>query len=239
MLSLNEIEKQQLIEFIAPLGCVPRYDAAMNSLLFSCTPARRFILDGTRVLQRARTSALVNAQAYNPKYIGIGIREALGTIIQTNYDLYLKLYQYIAALDAQVAQDLQSCEQAALILSHSSFGKELFTHIHARSEPSRPTLSVFINLSGADTSTLTLYTPVHESSRGYQEGYTDQRVLAIHARNVQHEEITIHSGDCILFNASRVPHKYKYSNDLWLTLVYDHVQGLELDSGYKLTRLNP
>jgi hypothetical protein len=219
MLSLNHEEKLLLIEQLAPLGQVPRWD---GKLTISETPARRFINDQTAVRQQPRSAALTEPQAYDPAYLGIGVFEALSTaLIQRNYKLYVRLFNLVHDLDEHAAETIHTCEQAAVLLSHRSFGDELFPHIHARSAANRPTLSIFCNLTGTGTSTLTLYEPLKEGERAYRTGYTNHLVLAAASRKMKSTELVITGGQCVMFDAQHTPHRYSYGDDLWLTLVYD------------------
>ena len=222
---LSDIEKQLVLEHLAPLGCVPAWRD--GQLTMSKTSARRFINDQTSVLQRPRNSRLNIPAAYDPGYLGIGIYEALAaSLIQVSYGLYVKFFQFLKSKDFDAAEQISSCEQAAIILSHRSFGEELFTHIHAGAEPNRPTISQFYNLTGTGTSELILYPELDESSKAYRTGYTNHRVLAAVTRSQPTHSIPIFNGATVTFSAATTPHRFPYTDDVWLTLVYDQV-GIE------------
>lgn len=224
---LSNHEAELVLQKIAPLGRVPRYDYTGASISLSETTARRFILDASVVL-RPRSNALTNPKAYDTSYLGFGFREAASTIIQDDYKLYERLFRFVGDTAKAASARFKNCEQAALLLGHSSFGQELFPHIHSRSSLNLPTLSVFFNLTSEAESILTLYSAVQESSRAFERGYIDQRVVAIAAKNSTPTKIPIKSGTCVLFDASHTPHRYTYTDDLWLVFVFDHVQGLKL-----------
>jgi hypothetical protein len=229
MLSLDEAQRALILKKLAPLGRVPRYDAEAQTVTLSETSARRFIIDGTACTQRPRSIALQDPKAYDPSYLGFGIHEALSVLIQDDYALYATLFDTVRQIDSTASTMFGSCEQAALILSHNSFGEELFPHVHARSMMDTQTLSLFVNLTGTDSATLTLFDPVTEDSRVFKNGYTDHRVVAVHARKADQREIKIEHGSFILFDAAKTPHKFSYSDDIWLTFVYDHVNGVRED----------
>lgn len=216
---LNETQTELVLRKLAPLGRVPKYDG--KSLTLSETPARRFILDQTIARQRPRSRALIEKSAYDPSYIGIGFTEAIATLIQDDYSAYKSLFELILTIDRAACKNGMSCEQAAVLLSHESFGPELFPHIHARSTFNGPTVSCFINLTGDEPSVISLYKRLDESSRAFQRGYTDHRLMAIEARHEPEVIVQLFSNTKIVFDAAHTPHKYSYGKDLWLTVVYD------------------
>lgn len=219
---LNEQDKSLVLEHLAPLGRVPSWRD--DKLQFAETSARRFINDQSKAEQRPRNARLSESDAYDPAYLGLGIYESLAcALIQRDYHLYERLFYLLKELDAEASGTFKTCEQAAVLLSHRSFGEQLFTHIHAGSRRNLPTLSVFVNLTGTESSVLTVYPQLSEDSKAYRVGYTNHKILLATTRSQQTSEIEITDRTNIVFNASTVPHRYSYGNDLWLTLVYDQI----------------
>lgn len=226
-----------VLQAVAPLGRVPRFDG--TELHLSDTTARRFILDISRIAKRPKTELLANSRAFDDSYVGIAFSNALNRLIQRDFQVYTKLFGLVEELDALASCWVSSCEQAAVILSHRSFGDRLFPHIHFRSEADLPTLSVFYNLTSAQPSTLRLLDPVFQGDRAFESGYTDHRALLVHERRSTPVEVTVQHDSALLFDASHQPHSYSYSDDLWLTLVYDQArcQNLVLKDRYLCVEL--
>jgi hypothetical protein len=63
----------------------------------------------------------------------------------------------------------------------------------------------------------------HES-KTFKKAYTDHRVLLLHERNSKNtDSIQIGNNTGIIFNAFDIPHSFTYTDDLWATVIYDHI----------------
>ena len=225
MLKISDKQKELLLRKLCPLGRVPKYDGANGTLEFVETTTRRFIHDGCSVYRMSRSEALANKNAYDPSYLGFGINEALSVLIQDDLDLYRAMFDLCAKIDDIVRVMVMSCEQAAVLFNHNSFGDRLFPHIHARSSVRNGhTLSIFYNLTQTSevAPVLTFSEPVFPGHRCYESGYTKHQLLAVHERRSEKSEIHIRHGDAVIFDAANVPHSFTFTDDIWLTFVYDH-----------------
>lgn len=217
--TLTSANIQLLLDKFAPLGRVP--NVVDGVLSFSETTARKFILDSSFVKRLPRNSSLVQRRLYDTKFICFGAKEALSAIIQDDWELYSDLFKWIDEVDELASAYIESCEQAAIVISHSSFGDQLFPHIHQNGP--LPTVSVFFNLTSSASSTLNLYPALQPTDKAAGRGYTDHRVLALALRDKSPTALNI-PGDkphMLVFDAPRTPHSYSYTDDLWFTFVYD------------------
>lgn len=223
-------EIKLLIDRVAPLGRVPRYDLERQTLELVDTSVRRFMNDISRFRRQPRNRLHSLPGAYDPLNLGIGINEALTLLIQDHPELYEQLFEEILLWDhtATGLAKTSAAEQAIVLFCHRSFGEGVFPHLHARRLGDAPsTLSIFLNLSrgsqGDDPPVLTLYDKLERTDRFYLTGYTDHKKVAVAARRGQPTEVKIHHGDAVMFAADRIPHTFSYTDDLWMVLVYDSV----------------
>lgn len=224
---LNETEKSLLFSKLLPLGKVPQYDFTNQTITLTETSTRRFIFESQYVKRLARPKVLSNPDKYNDTYLGFGLFESLSVLIQDDYSLYIKLYDLFNSVDQAVSKIIPNCRQAAVLFSHNSIAEKLITHIHQDDENALPTLSVFFKLTDTDKElpVLTLFDNLDQDSKILQRGYTDHRLMLIHERKSKSQEnITIQGTQGVFFNASKIPHCFSYTNDVWVTVVYDHVE---------------
>jgi hypothetical protein len=116
-----------------------------------------------------------------------------------------------------------------VIFSHQSFGDRLFPHIHQDSGNDLKTLSLFFNLTDSDpvAPVLTLFDTLEVESKFFKKGYTDHKLLLLHERKSKNPDIVnISNNMCILFDADKIPHSLSYTDDIWVTIVYDHVESV-------------
>lgn len=220
---LDDREVNLLLDNFIPLGQVPIYDRGTQQLSFPKTSTRRFNLDSNYVKRIGKSSILLDKQKYNPKYVSFGFFETLSVLIQNDYTLYRKIHDFVYEMDKHISSVIESCTHAAAIFSHRSFGDRLFPHIHQDDERKMPTLSAFFNLTKkAENPKLFFSDTIEENSREMRTGYTDHKTLLVYERKSSQYEIEINDGDVILFDAYKIPHTFTYTDDLWLTLVYDH-----------------
>ena len=220
MLRLAEIK--DLLK-IMPLGKVPRYNQELETIGLTDTTARRFVNDRSILAGVARTE--LSAQGLDPLYLSFGISEALQVLVNKNYPVYLKMMQIILDADYSICKNFgNSYEQAMILFCHSSFGERLFPHIHQR-RSKNPTLSLFLNLSNLNTTDLILLPEVDKSSKLYDKGYTDHRVILRYEKQNKDNStrIKINNKTAIIFNADTIPHSMDYTNDLWMVMVYDNI----------------
>lgn len=226
MFKLTEDELSLLLSDFMPLGRVPKYDINSNSISLTDTTTRRFIFDGTHTKKFIKSNKLSIQGKFDPYYLGFGLLETLSIIIQKDYVLYQKLYNFFDNVDKMVSTLSPSCSQSIVIFSHNSFGERLFPHIHQDNDNNKPTLSVFFNMTGNDSKLpkLVLTDDLDTDSKFFKKGYTNHLLLLSHERkSTNTTEIEINNGDMILFDAYKIPHSFTYTNDLWVTIVYDHV----------------
>jgi len=223
---LTEEEKQTFLDIVCPLGQVPYYDEVLKEVTFSKTDIRRFILDSTYVNRTVRPNTLIEKDKIDLGYIGFGIFESIAVLLQKDYSLYKKLFEFFDRADKLTSEMISSCSHAIVLLSHKSFGDRVFPHIHQDSGENLKTLSVFFKLTNTtnDAPVLTLLDNVEKDSKFFKKGYTDHKVLLVHERkSTVRDEVNISNNMCILFDADKIPHTLTYTDDIWLTIVYDHV----------------
>lgn len=228
-LQLTDPEQDLLFRSFFPLGRVPRYDKINNSIVLSNTSTRRFIFDSNHTHRLGKSIELSNVKKFDPNLLGFGFFETLSTIIQEDYDLYIKLFTFFNNVDEKVSKIIKSCSQSVIIFSHNSFGERLFPHIHQDNNQKSPTLSIFFKLTNKDTDypRLILYDSLKNDSKVFEQGYTNHKLLLSHERkSLDTEQIIINHNDAILFDAYNTPHSLTYTADIWATIIYDHISNI-------------
>jgi hypothetical protein len=225
-MQLTKQEQHILLEKFFPLGRVPRYDFSKQSIQLSDTSARRFILEAGEVKRSSRAEVLTNPDKYNPEYIGFGFFESLAVIIQDDYQLYKKLFDFFTKIETVANSLISECSQAAVVCSHTSFGDRLFPHIHQDSGMGYKTLSIFVKLTDItnESPVLKFFDTLDVESKCFKKGYTDHKLLLVHERkSTDIDNIVISNNMCVLFDAYKIPHSLAYADDIWATVVYDNV----------------
>jgi hypothetical protein len=231
-LQLTKQEQEVLFEYFFPLGQIPWYNRDQNSIQLSETSVRRFIFDSNHTSRVGKSIELSNSKKFNPCYLGFGFFETLSTIIDKDYNLYKKLFTFFNNVDEKVSNMIGSCSQSVITFSHTSFGERLFPHIHQDHNPQSPTLSVFFKLTNNDNvgPSLILYDPLDDNSKMFEQGYTNHKLLLLHERkSAEAVHVPINTNDAILFDAYKTPHSFTYTEDIWATIVYDHVSNINAD----------
>jgi hypothetical protein len=229
MIKLTEQEKGLLLDKFFPLGKIPFYDYTTKTLSFSDTTTRRFIFDGCAVQKSPRPKTLTDPDKLNAGHLGFGLFESLSVLIQEDYELYLKLFNFFTEVDKIASSMISLHSHAVVIFSHQSFGDRLFPHIHQDSGNDLKTLSLFFNLTDSDpvAPVLTLFDTLEVESKFFKKGYTDHKLLLLHERKSKNPDIVnISNNMCILFDADKIPHSLSYTDDIWVTIVYDHVESV-------------
>lgn len=223
-MKLSDSELALLKEKFLPLGQMPKFDPVTKTVSLTDTTTRRFIFDGNHVKKFKKSNSLAHAGKFEPTYLGFGFFETLSVILQDDYALYQKLFDFFDKVDQFASTISPNSSNAVIVLSHNSFGERLFPHIH-QDGVKLPTMSLFFNLTGIDSNpTLTFFDTLEESDKVFSKGYTDHKLLLVHERKTKHpENILINNNMCVLFDAYKIPHTFSYTNDLWATVVYDHV----------------
>lgn len=223
-MNLSSNELNLLIEKFLPLGKMPKFDPTAKSVSLIETTTRRFIFDGNYVKKFKKSDSLTNLGKFDTTYLGFGFFETLSVLLQDNYDLYQKLFDFFDKIDQYASTIAPTSSNAVIIFSHKSFGDRLFPHIH-QDGPKLPTMSLFFNLTNLDNNpNLTFFDTLEEDNKLFSRGYTDHKLLLIHERKSKNTEIIpINNNMCILFDAYKIPHSFSYTNDLWATVIYDHV----------------
>lgn len=229
-------QREIITKNLGTLGKVPKLDN--GAITLSESPVRRLINDG-RVKLRPRPAELKNTSAFNQLYFGIGYREAISTFLQTDYELYTKLFFLADEIDALVSTMVESVSQAAVLVCTSEFGSKVPTHIHQQCAGGLPTLSVFVNLthSGFDLPVLTMFEPVFPGSKFYDRGYTDRRLMGLYENRSQSINIKVRDKDVVIFDSQFIPHSFSMTGDIWLAFVYDGVElrnSATFDTGTRL-----
>lgn len=225
-LSLNTHELKILFDVLLPLGKVPRYDKNSQTIQLTDTTTRRFIFDSNYIRRLGKSIELSRHSKFDPAYLGFGFFETLGVLIQEDYELYRKLFDFFDNIDRELSTITDTCSQCILLFSHSSFGDRLFPHIHQDNVSKKPTMSYFARLTHTDSvnPTLILNDTLSEDSKIFSNGYTNHALLLSHARKSSNTEIVpINSNDIVVFDGFKIPHSLTYTDDLWVTIVYDHV----------------
>jgi hypothetical protein len=222
---LTSDETKILFDNLLPLGKIPVLSNNNTSLSFTETTTRRFIFDGWSVKKNGKSIKLIDSKKYDDRYLSFGLFESLSILVQKDYNLYKKLFNFFESVENYSSGIISSCSQAVVIFSHNSFGERLFPHIHQDNENPQ-TLSLFFNMTNVSDNNpkLVLLDTVESSSRQHTAGYTDHKILLVHERkstNAESIEITNSSG--VLFNATQIPHWFSYTDDLWVTVIYDNV----------------
>jgi len=221
---LTDQEQSLLKNKLFPLGKIPYYNNGQLSL--TDTPTRRFILESSHVTKTVRPPTLQDANKIDLGYLGFGIFESISVLIQDDYSLYERLFNFFNSADKIASSLISSCSHAVAIFSHNSFGDRLFPHIHQDSGKDLKSLSLFFKLTNnsSEIPVLTLLDDIGTDSKFFKKGYTDHKLLLLHEQKSKaKDEIQISNNMCILFDADRIPHTLSYTDDIWLTIVYDHV----------------
>jgi hypothetical protein len=222
---LTPAETEIIFDKFLPLGKIPLLNNDSSLLSFTETTTRRFIFDGWSVKKNGKSIKLTDSKKYNDRYISFGLFESLSVLIQQDYSLYKKLFNFFESIELYSSSVISSCSQAVVIFSHDSFGERLFPHIHQDNE-NQQTLSLFFNITGMSDKTpnLVLLDTVEELSKSHASGYTDHKILLVHERkSTDPTSIGITNSSGILFNAAQIPHWLSYTEDLWVTVIYDNV----------------
>jgi len=223
---LSNTEAKLLHDKVFPLGRVPKYNVVNGSIDLVETTTRRFIHDGWHVKRTPKSKVLIDANKLDVNYLGFGITEAITVILQDDYDLYLKLFNFFEKIEKYVSTIISECSQSIIVISHNSFGERLFPHIHQDSGLNLPSLSLFFKLTNNtnNSPTLCLYDEVGPDTKFFKKGYTDHKLLLLYEHKNQYpEKISISNNVAVLFNAYNTPHTFSYTDDIWLTVIYDHV----------------
>lgn len=231
-LQLTEQQQEVLFKYFFPLGQIPWYNRDQNSIQLSETSVRRFIFDSNHTSRIGKSIELSDPKKFNPCYLGFGFFETLSTIIDKDYDLYKTLFTFFNGVDEKVSKIINSCSQSVITFSHNSFGERLFPHIHQDNNPQSPTLSVFFKLTNnsSETPNLILYDSLDDNSKMFEQGYTNHKLLLLHERkSLGTEYVPINNNDAVLFDAYNTPHSFTYTEDIWVTIVYDHVSNVNAD----------
>jgi hypothetical protein len=221
---LTDQEQTLLKNKLFPLGKIPYYNNGQLSL--TDTPTRRFILESLHVKKTVRPPTLQDTNKIDLGYLSFGIFESISVLIQDDYSLYEKLFNFFNNVDQIVSSLISSYLHAVVIFSHSSFGDRLFPHIHQDSGKDLKSLSLFFKLTNNSNEipVLTLLDNIGTDSKFFKKGYTDHKLLLLHEKkSTAKDKIQISNNMCILFDADRIPHTLSYTNDIWVTVVYDHV----------------
>lgn len=225
-LNLSDRELKILFDVLFPLGKVPRYNKDLQSISLTDTTTRRFIFDSNYIKRLGKSIELADRNKFDPNYLGFGFFETISVLIQEDYELYRKLFDFFDNLDRQLSNISPTCSQCILLFSHSSFGDRLFPHIHQDNVSKKPTMSYFTRLTHNDnvTPSLILNDTLDESSKTFAKGYTDHALLLLQDRKSTNTEIVpINNHDIVVFDGFKIPHSLTYTDDLWATIVYDHV----------------
>lgn len=225
-LNLSDRELKILLNILVPLGRVPKYDKDSQTIKLTDTTTRRFIFDSNNIKRLGKSIELVNHNKFDPNYLGFGFFETLSVLIQDDYKLYRKLFDFFNNIDLQLSNISPTCSQCILLFSHSSFGDKLFPHIHQDNVTKKPTMSYFTRLTHKDDTKpiLILNDTLDEDSKIFANGYTNHALLLLHARKSSNIEIvSINNNDIVVFDGYKIPHSLTYSDDLWVTIIYDHV----------------
>lgn len=229
MIKLTKQEKTVLLDKFLPLGKIPFYDQSTGQLSFSDTTTRRFIFDGVSIQRSPRPRTLTDPNKLNVGHLGFGLFESISVLIQEDYELYLKLFNFFTEVDKIASTMISSYSHAVVIFSHRSFGDRLFPHIHQDSGNDLKTLSLFFNLTNSDSTepVLTLLDTLEPDSKFFKKGYTDHKLLLLHERKSKNPDyVKISNNMSILFDADKIPHALSYTDDIWVTIVYDHVESV-------------
>ena len=232
---LNQKETNIIFNKFLPLGKIPLLSSDTTNLSFTQTSTRRFIFDGWFVKKRGKSIKLSDPKKFNDRYLSFSFFESLSVLVQEDYNLYKNLFKFFETVDYYGSNIISSCSQTVIIFSHNSFGERLFPHIHQDDEQG-PTLSLFFNLTNTDTEKpkLVLLDILDKDSKIYNSGYTDHKVLLVHERKSKStKEVEITNNTGVLFDASAIPHWFSYTNDLWVTVVYDNVSLIADSVDYK------
>lgn len=245
-MDLSIDEQKILFEDFFCLGQVPYYDEKLKTISFSETSGRRFLLDFSAIKKRGKDKTLIARNKFNPNYLAFGLLDSLSIIIQKDYNLYKKLYDFFIEADLIASSYIKSCSQSMAIISHNSFGERLFPHIHQDDSRQLPTVSFFLKLTNntEELPSLILYEKLKKDSKFLNYGYTDHKLLLLHERNSSQENVIINNNDMIVFYAHEIPHSFTYTDDIWITLVYDQAEiadnvKLEQKDRYNVCSITP
>jgi hypothetical protein len=227
---LSNAEAKLLLEKVCPLGQVPKYDPNTETIKLVETSTRRFINDGWHVHRAPKSIVLSAPDKLDVNNLGFGMTEALALLMQDDYQLYVKLFNFFETVDRYASTVISETSNSVVVISHKSFGERLFPHIHQDSGQNLPTLSLFFNLTNSsnESPVLELYDEVEHNSKFFKKGYTDHKLLLLHERkNQQVDKINISNNVGVLFNAYNTPHTFSYTDDIWVTVLYDNVLPIE------------
>jgi len=223
---LSAAESKLLLEKVCPLGQVPKYDPNTKTISLVETSTRRFINDMWNVRKVPKPFVLTDPDKLDVNNLGFGITEALALLMQDDYQLYVKLFKFFETVDKYASTLISETSNSVIVISHRSLGDRLFPHIHQDSGQNLPTLSLFFNLTNTsnENPSLNLYEELEPNSKFFKKGYTDHKLLLLHERkNQQVNEINISNNVGVLFNAYKTPHTFSYTDDIWVTVLYDNV----------------
>jgi hypothetical protein len=224
-LILTQEEENILFNLFFPLGNVLKYDPTTKLVNTLESPMRRYILDSNNTKKTFKSDILSMKGKFDCNFLSYGFFETLNVIMQEDYELYIKLYNYFDNLDFLMSKFINSTVNKTVLFSNKKFGEKLFTHIHLDNNVRHDTLSLFFRLTNKteERPRLILYDNLTEDSRILTKGYMDFRKLTHHEKTSKSiEEVLINDLDVIKFDASTVPHSFTYNDDLWVTMVYDH-----------------
>jgi len=224
-LILTDDEVEILHNIFFPTGNVLKYDQKEKIVNVIPSPMRRYILDSNYTKKLPKSKILSVPGKFDCNFLSYGFFETLNVLLETDYDLYLKLFLYFDYIEYTISDFLKSTINKTVLFSNNRFGEKLFTHIHLDNDKRSDTVSLFFKLTDKTNQcpNLVLYDPLTPDSRIFTKGYMDFKKLTHHektSKTVQYVEIEDFS--LIKFNASVIPHSFTYNQDLWVTFVYDH-----------------
>jgi hypothetical protein len=213
-LILTPEEEDTLFDLFFPLGNVLKYDPILRVVNTLESPMRRYILDSNNTKKISKSNILSMKGKFDCNFLSYGFFETLNVVMQKDYKLYSKLYDYFDNLDCLMSKFIKSTVNKTVLFSNNKFGEKLFTHIHLDNDTRHDT---------EERPCLMLYDNLNEDSKILTKGYMDFKKLTHHEKTSKSTEaVTINDLDVIKFDASTIPHSFTYNEDLWVTFVYDH-----------------
>jgi hypothetical protein len=192
------------------------------------------LLDGARYLKERHSNvrrfgsseASYKNKNYPSKLIAYYFDHAIDCIMYKNPDMYKKLKKLCYDVEELAENYISSCDYAAVIAGHNSLGKQFVVHSHRLNDDDRKTFTIVVKLSDLDPVSAKLLTwrPYDRSDPDLPFYYVQYPRMQKFCEEYRPDCIDLNSNlATLIFNATMCPHSVRWSNDLYLFFVYDHV----------------
>lgn len=186
----------------------------------------RFIKErSSDIIRRQPSAAAMQGKSFPSRLIAYSIEQAIMPAMYETPWLYRKLLKLNYEVEQIANEYITDCDNAAVLIGHTSLGQELTLHTHRITDPSRYSLTIAVRLSFIDSGVkFKFYDHLDMDDEDINKYYANMHLLYNLLENKDFNHITLKERtSVIVFPASYIPHSVEYNNDLYFYYVYDNV----------------